>query len=286
MTLNKFIVFAGLLLFISCQDFKNPEDIPAYIYVPDIEVFTTQAQGSNSHKVTEVYFYLEEEFLGSFSPGNTFPVLADGNSNLTFFAGIRENAIEDIPALYPLYERYELTKNLQPGVVETIVPRFEYAANCNFTFVEDFEGNHIFSELIDGSPDARLQIERNDVFEGQGSGRIDLTEEAPGIAIATSQIFENLPRNGAAVYLEMNYRTDVPLFIGLIGYDNINPPEEYYKLILNSNTTWNKVYIRLTEEIVALRRSGYRIVLRAEYNSLNSKEVQSVYIDNLKLIHL
>lgn len=275
-----------IMLLMGCGQFKNPDMIPAYVEIEDIEIITTPGQGTRSHDFREFYFYRDVEFLGGYAKGKPFPVLGEGLTQLTFFPGIRENAIQDLLAIYPLMNRAEIDVNLEPGKVTKVRPQFRYAPNARFLFVEEFEISHIFTEVLLGAENARLSIDRNVIYEGRGTGRLQVSKEAPILSVATNDIYNSLPQNGSPIFMELNFKSDALLAIGLKGYDGLTPfGEEYFKIILNPTNSWRKVYIRFNEEIVALRKNGYQFVFRADYDFLNPAETQNVYIDNVKLIH-
>ncbi len=275
------------LLFTSCGDFTNPEGIPAYIQIDTIIKTVTPGQGSAAHDIKELYFYINDEYLGTYAPGKPFPVIASGRNRITFFPGIRENAIQDFLGLYPLYQRYETEVELTPGQTLNLTPEFKYLPSTKFVFAEDFESSHIFTDIVQGPEDTKLEIDRETVFEGSGSGRMTVSNTQPSITIGTNDTYFSLPKTGAAIFLELNYKTDAYLSVGLNGFTTQSPnPEAYYKIILSPSSKWRKVYIRLNEEVFLLKKNGYQILFRADYDAQNRDTVQQVYIDNVKLVHL
>jgi hypothetical protein len=275
-----------LLTTAGCNDFKNPDLIPAYITIDTIRKTVTPGQGSAAHDIKELYFYLNDEYLGAYAPDKPFPVLAEGRNRITFFAGIRENSIQDFLALYPLYQRYEVDLNFEQGKTITLTPEFRYAANAKFVFAEDFESSHILTETIQGPDSSKLVIDRDTVFEGSGSGKMTVTNNNPILALGTNDIYYNLPKTGAAIFLELNYKSNAFLSIGVNGFTSQSPtPEPYYKIILSPTQTWRKTYIRLNEEVLFLRKNGYQLLFRADFDPQSRDSVQHVYLDNVKLIH-
>jgi hypothetical protein len=277
---------ALLLIFGNCTQFRNPEMTPAYVEIESIETISAPGQGTRSHDIKELYFYKDEEFLGAYAQGKPFPVLGEGPSLLSFFPGIRENAIQDFLSLYPFLDRAEIAVNLEPGKTHKVRPQFRYVQSAKFLFVEDFESAHIFTERLIGPANGRLVIDQTEVYEGSGSGRLEVTKENPILSVATNDTYTSLPRNGAPVFMEINFKSDAYLFIGLKGFDGLTPfGEEYIKILLNPSKEWKKVYIRFNEEIVALRKNGYQFIFRADYDFGNPAENQRVLIDNVKVIY-
>src|SRR5690606_31927357 len=123
----------------------NPEQIPAYVYIAPFQKEATSSQGSNSHQVTEAWMYADLSFLGVYEPGKTYPVLAEGMTNIRIFGGIRENAIDELIAIYPMYDSIVINTELKAGRTYTIYPVLRYNPKATFKFIEDFESNHIFT---------------------------------------------------------------------------------------------------------------------------------------------
>ena len=83
------LLFCCLVVFLGCKD--APEQIPAYLY---IKPFTVNAQGDASwHKVTEGWLYVNGDYLGSYTLPATVPILADGQSEVWLYPGVKKNGI-------------------------------------------------------------------------------------------------------------------------------------------------------------------------------------------------
>lgn len=287
MRLFFFLLLLSLAV-VSCSNFKNPDHVPAYLHLSLPEVAVTQAEGSTSHKITELWLYVDNVLYGAVQPGKSYPIIQEGMTHIRLYGGIRENAIDELPVIYPMYDSTIYNVVLQAGRTDTIHPVIRYNPRAKFVFVENFENDHIFGEDLDKDPATQLRLTTENVFEGNRSARMNVSKDNSWCAVGTNLIYMNLPANGTAVYLEMDYFTDVPFYVGLVGYDDINIPEPYYKLLLNPQPSWNKVYVRLTEELQILRRNGYRIAFQALYDSTyvgTGQTEQNVYLDNVKLLH-
>ncbi len=270
----------------SCKDFNNPEQIPAYVHIAPFQKEVISSQGSNSHQVTEAWMYANLSFLGVYEPGKTYPVLAEGMTNFRIFGGIRENAIDELISIYPMYDSIVINKEIKAGRTDTIYPVLRYNPKATFRFVEDFETSHIFTHDIDNNPNSRLVTSTEFAKDGLRSGKMEVTKEDPVNEIGTSFAFNDLPVSGEAIFLEFDYYTEIPLFVGLEMYNPNAAPEKYYKLQLLPRSGWNKVHVRLNEEIRGFRKESYRIILSANYDSSREGQPQRAFIDNVKLIHL
>jgi len=278
-----FLFFGGVVFFSGCDDFRNPDQIPAYIYIDHPQKITQTSQGSASHRITEAYVYINDEFLGAYSFGKSYPFLNTGETRVTIFSGIRMNNLDDMPNIYNAYARYEQTMFLEPGRVDTIRPEVRYAPAADFIFAENFEGPHIFTDDLDGSEETFMNTTSEVVFEGNRSGVLSVSREFPIAEVGTEEIYVNITR-GNRVFVELDFKGDCDLFVGMVGYDGINLPQRFYKLQLFPRQDWRKVYVELTDEVFELRKEGYQFTLMAIWSQVTGTEVQNAYIDNVKVI--
>lgn len=280
------LIFGIILMGISCKDFNNPDQIPAYVYVAPFQKEVSANQGSNSHQATEAWMYVDGDFIGVYEPGRSYPVLAEGMTNLRIFGGIRENAIDQLIAIYSMYDSIVINKELRAGRTDTIYPVLRYNPKTTFKFIEDFESNHIFTHELDGNSNTRLEASAENVKDGTRSGKMEVSDENPVNEVGTAFVFSDLPVAGQAIFLELDYFTETPLYIGLEMFNPGEVPEKYYKLQLLPQGGWNKVYIRFNDEIRGFRKSNYRFIFSMNYDSTRMGQVQRAFIDNVKLIHL
>ena len=285
--------FTYLLLFliISSCDIINPEEtIPSYIQVDEFQLTTNESiQGTNSHQITDVWAFINGEALGVFELPATIPVLTSGTQNITLFAGIRENGLRSTPVIYPMYDRYEISLNLVPDEVHLITPNIGYLSNSIFVLTEDFEGDNIQLEGINNAGINRV-TNPTQVQYGNGSGSISLTEESTEIISIST--FVDLPTSGGTpVYLEMDYRTNVELEVGLVGFEiSTGTPMQAisYKVVLCPINSWNKVYINFQEDLELSQLDGYKLAFRVSTNDTGCGGVTTsspeILLDNIKLI--
>lgn len=271
--------------FLGCDDFRNPDQIPAFLYIDFPEKIVTSTQGSASNRITEAYVYINDEFLGAYAFGRSYPFLNTGPTEVTIFSGIRMNNLDEQTNIYNIYARYEATIDMQPGQTDTIRPEVRYSSSAEFVIVEDFEGSSIFNEDLDGNPNTFMDASTDVVFEGNRSGVLTVDAENRVAEVGTEDVYTDL-RRGASIFMELDFKGETDLLVGIIGYDGVNQPLRFYKLQLFPRDNWTKVYVELTDEIFELRREAYQFVLMAVYSNQVDKEVQRVYVDNVKIIQL
>lgn len=280
-----------LLLTIASCDIINPEEaLPSYIQVNEFQLTTNEtSQGSDNHQITDVWAFVNGEALGVFELPATIPVLAAGMQNITLLAGIRENGLRSTPVIYPLYSRYEINLDLVPEAINLITPTIEYISNSIFVLLEDFENDNINLQGINNGIINRV-TNPTQVLSGNGAGIISLLEVAT--EITTIPTFLDLPTSGGTpVYLEIDYRTNVELEVGLVGFNTstATPMQATsYKVILCPITNWNKVYINFQKDLELSQLDGYKLAFRASTNDTGCggtpASVPEILLDNVKLI--
>lgn len=270
----------------SCSDFKNPDQIPAFVHieVPTKEV--TSNQGSASHQITEAYFYADNDFLGVYELGKSYPVLSDGPTELTVFSGVRRNGISDAFGIYTFYAPYRETIDLTPGQVDTISPIARYTNSAKFLFIENFEAAHIFVHDMDNDEETNMVTTTTEVFEGNRSGMVEVDSTTEVVEVATEFVYTDLTP-GNPVFMELNLKNEAPVFIGFVAIDAVNLPTRFYKVQINPSEEWRKIYLELTDEIGQFRNaSGFRFAFLTIYDPNLPREKQSAYFDNVKLLYL
>jgi len=264
------------------------QDIPAYLIVPGLSFEPTEDQGTSSTSITDLWVYSATDVLGVFPLPAIVPILpADaGSSPVTLLAGIRENGISNSRAPYPFYTTVEHMVTGGPGSRDTLSPSIALVENVRFIPIEDFENSNVFGSLVAGSALDRTGLE-GEVFEGEKSGRIEVTTDAPLVRVRTVEQEFDL-ESGLPAFLELDYRCDQSFAIGLYGYRDgqetkhlaliINPTEE-----VGGAAMWNKLYVDLAPTIGAQGPADhfevyFECILEAE------RDMGSVGLDNLRIL--
>ncbi len=289
---NKPVIFtAALALLLAACDIINPsEEVPAYLYITGFTKQTDPAtEGSNSHKITEAWVFVDDEFLGAYSLPALVPVLAEGESEIRVEAGIKDNGITSTPELYPFYEPWRITLTLERNKVDTLSPVARYLDNAGFAFIETFEdNNHLFQDLRQGAEESRMQL-TDDAFEGEHSGLIYLDTAHALVELATTEQFSGLQDKSVYVYLELNYKSDIPVLFGIIGRDNgVAGVSPFYDPGFLSKGEWNKIYFNLSALMFNNQYDNYQIGLYTGIPYTGGKfERQNarVWLDNIKLVY-
>ncbi len=288
----------GLLLIVlawsglACELINPEEPIPGYVVVEPFQLSTqASTQGSNSSRITEVWVSVGSDFLGAYRLPATIPILGQGQINLTLQAGIKDNGIGELPEIYPFYQPVSATVNLQPNQMVTLRPATTYLPEARFAFIENFEGSqHIFRVLRIGSAEQALQRSAEAAFEGQAGGFLRVDTVNPVAEIATVPVFSGLNATSPFVYLELDYKSEAPVLVGLVGYGSGLPASGVtaFEAGFVPRENWTKIYFNLSQLIFSSRFEGYQIVLQANLPARNGVPVRSsavVQLDNIKLVH-
>ncbi|MBI4930292.1 MAG: hypothetical protein HY841_05985 [Bacteroidetes bacterium] len=275
----------GLIISVIGVACNKEEPIPSYIHIDKIN-FTTNylLEGSSSNKILDAWIYIDDQQVGAFELPCTVPVLAEGSHEIKIWAGIKENGIAETRIKYPFYETFSQTVILTRGQITTISPTVTYAANADFTWLEDFEGSShsVCNSGVTADSIMTITTAPSDVFEGTGSGKVSITSSSY-IGISCAKYI--LPQGGASVFLELDYNCNTEFNIGIIGYTANNTIDvQWTSLTLRPTTGWNKVYINLGTEVSnatnSTKFSIFFSMLKDE-NLANSY----FYLDNVKLIN-
>ena len=284
-----------LILSASACDLINPEEeIPSYIWIAPFEVQTNGAtQGTASAKITEVWVSVDDSFFGVYPLPAKIPILKAGNTKIRLEAGIKDNGISTTPEIYPFFQALEYSITLKANEIDSIRPKATYRSGIRFAFLENFENNsHVFQTLVTGNESNRMSIANEGAFEGSGSGLIQLSTQYPAVELATRNTYSGLLAKGTAVYLELNYKAEVPLLVGVIAYKagNLNAGGQIlYAAGFNASENWNKIYFNLSRVVADSKLDEYQIILKTEIpknadGTINRSNAK-IWLDNVKLVH-
>lgn len=283
--MKKLLFVALLPLFFACKD--EPEQIPAYL---DLQPFEVTSPGGNPwHKVTDGWLYVNGEFLGAYTLPDTVPVLAEGESEVLLFPGVKENGIVATPNIYPYLIKFEKKYDLKGAQIMKIQPLTAYDSKAVFAFGPgrgDFDGgSNIGLENRDKDDALNVKITSEGAFAGQCL-LMQIDTAHPVMDIATERM-KDLPITGAPeVWLEMHYKNDVPFFLYMLG-GATEFSQRVFQFNLSEN--WNKIYINLTEAITTSAQSEQRLFFRLSLPKNDAgkytQDAGNVWIDNIRVLH-
>ncbi len=282
------VLSAGLLP--QCDIINPEEEVPAYIHIDSITVKNApnRAIDNASHKIVDAWVQVGNDFVGVFELPATIPVLKKEEQEVFIRAGILNNGISNTRGQYPFYKPIDTSLYLEANETDSLgTLQAEYADKINYAWVENFDdpGNLSIENNPEANVDFKITQDPNEVFDGNGSLKVPFNDNG------NTRFFEVLKKNAtdlprdASIYLELNFKTDIEVKMGLIADPATGKNEvKRSKLILNeTNGKWKKIYINLKRNVQNFpRKYDFRLFFGKEKR--NSGKA-TFYMDNLKLIH-
>lgn len=279
------IAFA--FLFAGCDIFDKDEEIPSFLYIEKADLVTnSNTQGANTHAIVDATVFANSIFVGTFELPATVPILERGNTRISIGAGIKNNGISTNRVIYPFYEINRRDITLVPDAVTPIsadsTVTFNYFSEGITYYIEGFEE---LGNTLEGFPENNVEFNvidspPEDVSRGQ-SLMINLTPEANVFYAATTWNMTNLPK-GFNMYMEIDYKGNHPVDIGIITRDN--PNSKIFAGGLSPSDEWTKVYLELTNEVSEqFTNDVFDIFLESRIQEGQSN--RTIYIDNIKFLH-
>ena len=291
---NKYFFFLITISLVACKSFDKEEPIPAYVFIPKIElqVRSDGLQGSDAHDIKDAWIFANGQMIGVFELPCLVPVLKSDSTKITVFAGVKVNGAINNRKFYPFYEIYEQMVYLKPTKIDTIKPIVKYKETVKFPWIEDFEDLAISLEKtgVTRTVDTiKITSLADEVFEfgkmgNLHSAKVDYRGKRGTFENSSIGIFD-LPRLTTDIYLEVNYKSDVPIQFGLYPTSGsaLDVGIPIYLSYPNPKE-WKKAYIRLSDDVNSNVNAGKKF--RILFNAVNSKDsAASLLIDNIKLLH-
>lgn len=274
-----------------CDTFDKAEPIPSYIRITNIDLKTPldKSQGTSSSNVTDAWVYINDNLQGVYPMPTRFPVLLTGSAKLSIRSGIVLNGIDATRIDYPFYNAWDTTIELKEKEILSLKPKINgYKSGTVFHFIEDFESIGLsFEKTTSSTNDIFKTSNPANVFEGNNCGKFEIINGSIDVTIASNKLYD-LPKQGASVFLEMNYNINQPMEVGIMAQNGAQIAQSSV-LGLRATTTddgtsiWKKVYIDLTQAVSSQTfSSGYKIYFYAKQADGVSNPL--FLIDNVKLI--
>jgi hypothetical protein len=298
-----------LLVFNACKKFQGDVTVPAFIHIGSIDV-VRQNQSAPSNEdgfytsnidAVELVCYFEgdaaETRLGAFELPCTVPVLRHGKMKyLTINPAVKQNGVSGAHIDYPFYQPIRLED--VPLIAEdttylgeydeavgdyrlhtTYYPkgnRLRVLAECYFeptSFATCFDSNVIW---IANDPAGACT--------GQGYGRVHVPDSVATFTFGFTDSTNFDPGSARILYMELEYKTDLPLYVHMLGYSTTEGSTITSKSVMciNPKDRWNKLYINLGR---TWSQFLYRSPIAIYFQAVNEQGVEGdIYIDNIKVI--
>ncbi len=280
---NKLILILSALIFAGCDLFKNDERLPMFIDIDDVKLSTTDGQGGNTHDISYVWASNNGQSRGTYELPASIALLSEEELiPMVYSAGVKRNGFLNSIVRYPFYEPIRDTILFEEGAHISPELVFNYRQGLRFVFVEDFESSNIFTEDVDDDPDTFVERSGETASSGEWAAKISLDTLHPSIEFATIFRYPEIPTNNTPVYLELNYKNDTELGVGLLGHLNGQAFPELYITLFKSQE-WNKIYIDFSPLLLESQLEEYSVYFKASLPEEQS--TGTIFLDNIKLIH-
>lgn len=298
-----------LLTFSSCKQFQGDVTVPAFIHIGSIDV-VRQTHNAPSNEdgfytsdidVVELVCYFEgdaaETRLGAFELPCTVPVLRHGKMKyLTINPAVKQNGVSGTHIDYPFYQPIRLEE--VPLTAEDTTFLGTYDDNTgNYRLYTSYypkgERLRVLAECYFEPTsfatcfDSNVTWVANDpagACTGQGYGRVHVNPTDSLLTFGFTDSTEFNPGSARTLYMELEYQTDFPLYIHMLGFSTSQGSTITSKSVMciNPKNHWNKIYVNLGR---TWSQFLYRSPISVYFQIVNDKGVEGdILIDNIKVI--
>lgn len=280
--------FTGTLLLLLSACTKGDE-VPAFLEIPAVELVTTAGQGAPTAKITDAWVSLNGSLLGVWELPARVPALAQGTNTITVTPAIKRNGTFDDRLRYPFFNSWDGIVDLVQEGSSTIAPQTTYISQTEF-WIEAFEdafGQFNVTDDSDTTLTRFIPSEHPELsyLDGSPIGGFVLAGDRTHMRIYSDEDYE---APGGPVFLELDYRSNVVLTVGVLYSVGGSAIEDDYVYLVptgenSGNMPWNKIYIDLSPVF----NSGIAerdIFIEADLPS--GQGSAEVYLDNFKLLRV
>jgi hypothetical protein len=265
----------------SCGWYTPDEGVPSYLLVDSMALIgSPETQGTLSANIKDVWVFIDGDLQGAFPLPARIPLLKEGAVNLQLSAGVCLNGISATRAIYPFYNRWDSVRILNRGRTDTLRPRITYRNTVRYLWMENFDNQGFGMRARVGSDTVLLrESDADSVLEGSSCLRMAVDQRAPYlVAESIDQIYLT---SGKPCFLEINYRNNIPLQIGLQSQFASEISDPLWIVELSPSSAWNKQYINFTPYLGVVNGARYRLMMRPLLTS-SAQGTGVIRVDNLK----
>ncbi len=284
LAINLFCITLTILI-TGCELFDKPETIPSFIHIDSIHLEKNPLinEGSLSRKIVDAWIYVDGNLIGAFELPCTVPVLKEGQCEVTVYAGIYMNGVRTTRVYYPFFTDWKKEITLYPDSIVKLQPVVQYSDDIKMPFHEDFElGGVLFEEGIKSVTSMQKTSDPNEIFEGNYSGKIVLND-TDSVYLGVTIMGYELPTAGGMVFLELNYRSDADIIIGIYAV-KVSQILQHEVAGILPKKDWGKIYINLSPAVFRENDALHFKIFLGSYLP-EGKHEATILLDNLKLIH-
>ncbi len=279
------LIIGVMFGFLSCQIINPDEPIPAFLQVDAIDFVDSTSvnpQKVGIQEFSDAWVYVDNKLQGVYPLPMRAPILQDGVHKIEVVPGILLNGVAATRDRYIFLQGDKQTVNLKADSVTKLSVKTEYESFANFMFVEGFETPTLFFDTTVRSSAAIERIASTDL-KGQYIGEVLMDSTSATFDMETKVDYTLGNQNPNPIFLELNYKTTVPINIGFYFKQN-GSVSKSSKIILNATSEWNKVYIDVTSDI---KSRGKTVPFTIYVSAVKPDNIESaiLYFDEIKLVY-
>jgi hypothetical protein len=273
-----------------CDKFEGDQTVPSYLKIDSILFISdNELEGTNNQKISDAWVYIDDDLIGGFELPALIPVLKKGPHKVEIRPGIILNGISDTRAPYPCIQPVIIESvELFPDSIVTLSLTSNYYENSEFVWMEDFEDASLAIKASQNSDTALYRINGEWAYQ-------DTYSEFSGISyVDTANSYIQLVSTdgnnqglyfdrGDFIFLELNYRNNIPIVVGLYIKLMDNTVQQRSFLIINPTEEWNKIYVNFTPIVNETTDAVYYNVY-FEAQQQDDVENGFIMLDNIKLV--
>lgn len=299
-------LFFSLTIFLSCQ---NTDLTPSYIEIAKEDVTMNMYNFNTLHNTdfdefelaaiadqdfADIWITADGNNMGTWELPCKLPLLDRDSVLLNMVPGIMMNGMSTTRPKYPFVQPCKKRYFFEKEGVTKVSASVQYYKNVYFPLIETFEGAGInfskrdstkvgFTRITD--PELIYRNPNQPDALNMTSGMLTLPDTITSFEVM-SDILE-LPGQGYPVFLEMNYKCDKEMFVGLLIHKTTTSVVSHEPLVnIRPSDKWKKIYINLTQSISRnTTASGFQVLLSGVKNQSDTTDV-NFYLDNIKVVYL
>jgi hypothetical protein len=279
--------FSLISIFAGCSSLDSKDQLPTFIEIKTYRLANSNGQTIEGDGISELWVYANGDIVGIYDTIARIPVLEEGSTDITVFAGIKNNAMGMNRIRYPFYNAFDTTLTLVPGETIEIKPEFSYVSLAAMDESRDFESGNYFEQ---GTANEGALTVINDpavAIQGNRCGKATLNSSQSHMEFVDGNHLALTAGNTA--FLEMNYSCNNTFSVGLYAvYDGVPRKQPILYLVPTTSNSgdapeWNKVFIDLGMMASQNVYADY-FMIYVESDKLEST-TPTVYLDNLKIVN-
>ncbi len=293
-----FVLLGCSLFWQGCNSTNSATPVPTYIHIDSFHfaqsslvhpynliastpTLLQQYTLTTSHQTNVAWVYYNDNLIGIFDLPATFPVTTTGAGVLKVFPGIAADGENNDIINYLFNQADTFTFVPQPGKTIVHEPITTYNSGDVIGLIADFDNGKSNFGAWGGTPVSMGVISGDSVFEGLHSGIIALSTPNADSTIDSSSFSFAIPAGRA--YIEFNYNSTVPFYIGLqANLSNVISSVPYYLTGVHAGTGWQKFYLEVDGFTASAQGTSYTLFIKA--NLLPGQTSGRLLLDNIQLV--